>query len=177
TSSSASAGGACTGTGVAPTRIDGVIGISKAYTTRVGGGPFPTEALDQMGEQIRARGNECGAVTGRPRRCGWFDAPLVRYAAMVNGFDSIVLTKLDVLDEMEQIPVCVKYRAGRTEITDMPASTKDVQRIEPVYECLPGWHSSTAGISHFQDLPGAARDYIAFLEKQAGVEVGCISTG
>ena len=177
TSSSASAGGASTGTGVPPTRIDGVIGVSKAYITRVGGGPFPTEALDSWGDQIRNRGNEFGSVTGRPRRCGWFDVPLMRYAAMINGFDSLVVTKLDVLDEMEKIPVCVAYRADGREVADMPATVKGMAAIEPVYECLPGWRSSTFGISSYRELPAPARDYLDFLEKKTGVEVGCISTG
>ena len=116
TSSSASAGGACTGTGVAPTRIQGVLGVSKAYITRVGGGPFPTEAFDGAGDRIRERGKEFGAVTGRPRRCGWFDVPLLRYTANINGFDSLVITKLDVLDEFDQIPVCVGYKIGGREV-------------------------------------------------------------
>src|SRR5690242_3108004 len=157
TSSSASAGGACTGTGVAPTRITGVIGVSKAYITRVGGGPFPTEALDAAGDRIRERGKEFGAVTGRPRRCGWFDVPLLRYTAMLNGVDSMVITKLDVLDELEKIPVCVAYRAGRREVTDIPATTHGLQYVEPVYECLPGWQSSTVGVSRYEDLPQKAR--------------------
>ncbi len=177
TSSSATAGGACTGTGVAPTRISGVIGVSKAYVTRVGGGPFPTEALDGAGEQIRARGNEFGAVTGRARRCGWFDAPLMRYTAAINGFDSLVVTKLDVLDEFEQIPVCVAYRMAGREVAEMPPTVAEVEKIEPVYERLPGWRSSTFGIDSFDDLPPKAKDYLAFLEQQTGVEVGCISTG
>jgi adenylosuccinate synthase len=177
TSSSAAAGGACTGTGVPPTRIHGVIGVAKAYITRVGGGPFPTEALDSWGDQIRNRGNEFGSVTGRPRRCGWFDVPLLRYAAMVNGFDSLVITKLDVLDEMEKIPVCVSYRAGGTEVTDMPPTVKGVAALKPVYECLPGWRVSTFGVSSYDDLPAAAREYLQFLARHTGVEVGCISTG
>ncbi len=177
TSSSASAGGACTGTGVPPTRIDAIVGVAKAYTTRVGGGPFPTEALDAMGEQIRQRGNEFGSVTGRPRRCGWFDIPQVRYAAMLNGLDSLVVTKLDVLDELEKIPVCVTYRSGRHEVTDMPATTAALEAIEPVYECLPGWRTSTVGISNYDELPQAARDYLAYLENRTGVEIGCVSTG
>jgi adenylosuccinate synthase len=177
TSSSASAGGASTGTGVPPTRIQGVIGVSKAYITRVGGGPFPTEALDSWGDQIRNRGNEFGSVTGRPRRCGWFDAPLMRYAAMINGFDSLVVTKLDVLDEMEKLPVCVAYRSGGQEVTDMPATAKGMAALEPVYECLPGWQTSTFGISTYGELPARARDYLDFLEEKSGVEVGCISTG
>jgi adenylosuccinate synthase len=177
TSSSASAGGACTGTGVPPTRIDSIIGVSKAYITRVGGGPFPTEALDSWGDQIRNRGNEFGSVTGRPRRCGWYDVPLMRYAAMINGFDSLIVTKLDVLDEMEKIPVCVGYRLGGREVAGMPATVKEMAALEPVYECLPGWQSSTFGISTYSELPARARDYLDFLENKSGVEIGCISTG
>jgi len=177
TSSSAAAGGACTGTGVPPTRIDQVIGVAKAYITRVGGGPFPTEALDSWGDQIRNRGNEFGSVTGRPRRCGWYDVPLMRYAAMINGFDSLVVTKLDVLDEMEKVPVCVGYRSGGQDVAGMPATVNGMAALEPVYECLPGWRNSTFGISSYGELPVRARDYLDFLEKQSGVEVGCISTG
>jgi adenylosuccinate synthase len=177
TSSSASAGGACTGTGVAPTRIGGVIGVSKAYITRVGGGPFPTEALDGAGDRIRRRGNEFGAVTGRPRRCGWFDAPLLRYTAAINGFDSVVATKLDVLDEFDNIPVCVAYRLAGRELTEMPPTVAQIEKVEPVYESVPGWGSPTFGITSYDELPGRAKDYLAFLESRAGVEIGCISTG
>ncbi len=177
TSSSASAGGACTGTGVPPTRIHAIVGVAKAYTTRVGGGPFPTEALDATGDQIRKRGNEFGSVTGRPRRCGWFDIPQVRYSAMLNGLDSLVVTKLDVMDELEKIPVCVAYRSGRREVTEVPATASALEAIEPVFECLPGWRTSTAGISNYEDLPQQARDYVSYLEKRTGVEIGCISTG
>jgi adenylosuccinate synthase len=177
TSSSASAGGACTGTGVPPTRISGVIGVSKAYITRVGGGPFPTEALDGEGERIRQRGNEFGAVTGRPRRCGWFDAPLLRYTAVINGFDSLVVTKLDVLDEFDTIPVCVGYKIDGQEVREMPALVSEMARVQPVYECLPGWKSTTFGITSFDDLPAKAKDYLAFLENRTGIEVGSVSTG
>ncbi len=177
TSSSASAGGACTGTGVPPNRIDGIIGVSKAYITRVGGGPFPTEALDGAGERIRQRGKEFGAVTGRPRRCGWFDIPLLRYTALINGFDSIVVTKLDVLDEFEKINVCVAYRIDGRDVVDMPPTVREIEKIEPVYECVPGWNSSTFGISSYDGLPARAKDYLAFLEGRMGVEIGCISTG
>jgi adenylosuccinate synthase len=177
TSSSATAGGACTGTGVAPTRISGVIGVAKAYVTRVGGGPFPTEALDGAGERIRERGMEYGAVTGRPRRCGWFDAPLMKYTAAINGFDSLVVTKLDVLDEFDKIPVCVGYRIGGREAVEMPPTVSEVEKIEPIYECMPGWAESTFGISSYADLPAKAKDYLAFLERCTGVEAGCISTG
>jgi adenylosuccinate synthase len=177
TSSSASAGGACTGTGVAPTRIGGVIGVSKAYITRVGGGPFPTEALDNAGDRIRTRGNEFGAVTGRPRRCGWFDVPLLRYTAAINGFDSVVVTKLDVLDEFEKIPVCTGYRINGREIHDMPPTVAEIEKVEPILECLPGWATSTFGVSDYDALPQRARDYLAFLESHTGVEIGCVSTG
>jgi adenylosuccinate synthase len=177
TSSSATAGGACTGTGVPPTRINGVIGVSKAYITRVGGGPFPTEALDGAGDEIRNRGKEFGAVTGRPRRCGWFDAPLLRYTATVNGFDSIVVTKLDVLDSFDRIQVCVGYRIGKNEVCEMPPTVSEIEKLEPVYECLPGWQTSTFGIDSYDALPAKAKDYLAFLESKSGVEVGCISTG
>lgn len=177
TSSSAAAGGACTGTGVAPTRIDGVIGVAKAYITRVGAGPFPSEVLDAAGDRIRERGKEFGSVTGRPRRCGWFDVPLMRYTATINGFDSVVATKLDVLDEFEKIPVCVGYRAGGVLIEEMPATVRELALIEPVFECLPGWGESTFGISDYADLPARAKDYLAFLESRTGVEIGCISTG
>jgi adenylosuccinate synthase len=177
TSSSASAGGACTGTGVPPTRIHGVIGVSKAYITRVGAGPFPSEALDAAGEAIRRRGKEFGSVTGRPRRCGWFDVPLLRYTANINGFDSLVVTKLDVLDEFEEINVCTAYRVDGRELCEMPPTVAAVEKVEPVYESLPGWRCSTFGMSSYADLPARAKDYLAFLEERTGVEAGCISTG
>jgi adenylosuccinate synthase len=177
TSSSAAAGGACTGTGVPPTRVSGVVGVSKAYITRVGGGPFPTESHDDAGAQIRSRGKEFGSVTGRPRRCGWFDVPLLRYTAMVNGFDSLVITKLDVLDELDRIPVCVGYRIGERMTEEMPATSRELESVQPVYECLPGWQTPTAGVSRMEDLPSKARDYLAFLADKSGVEIGCVSTG
>ncbi len=177
TSSSATAGGACIGTGVPPTKIDGVIGVSKAYITRVGGGPFPSEAKDDAGDRIRKAGNEFGSVTGRPRRCGWFDVPLLRYTAMVNGFDSLIVTKLDVLDELDEIPVCVAYKCGIMQTEEMPATNRGQEEIEPVYEMFPGWKQQTRGISRFEDLPDKARNYLAFLEKRTGVEVGSVSTG
>ncbi len=177
TSSSACAGGASTGTGVPPTKIDAVIGISKAYITRVGGGPFPTEALDSKGDLIRNRGHEFGSVTGRPRRCGWFDAPLLKYSAMLNGFETMVVTKLDVMDELEEIPVCVGYKIGGVVTTEMPSTVRELAKAEPVYEVLPGWMSRTEGISDWNELPEAAKRYVTFLEEQTGVEAGCISTG
>jgi adenylosuccinate synthase len=177
TSSSACAGGASTGTGVPPTKIDAVIGISKAYITRVGGGPFPTEALDARGDLIRNRGHEFGSVTGRPRRCGWFDAPLLKYSAALNGFETMVVTKLDVLDELDEIPVCVGYKIGGKRIAEMPATVRELAKAEPVWEVLPGWKSSTEGISEWEKLPAAARRYVTFLEDVTGVEAGCVSTG
>lgn len=177
TSSNATAGGACTGTGVPPTRIHGVIGVAKAYITRVGGGPFPTEAFDGAGDEIRSRGKEFGAVTGRPRRCGWFDVPLMRYTSAINGFDSLVVTKLDVLDAFDRIPVCVGYRSGEQAISDIPPTVAGIEKLEAVYECIPGWGTETFGISSYDQLPSKAKDYIAFLEHRTGVEIGCISTG
>src|SRR3984893_3606411 len=173
TSSSATAGGACTGAGVPPTKIHGVIGVSKAYATRVGSGPFPTELEGEDGERIRKTGNEYGAVTGRPRRCGWFDVPLLRYTAMINGFNSLVITKLDVLDQFDEIPVCTEYRNMKA----MPATFRGLEAAEPVYQTLPGWKSATRGLSSYDDLPPRARDYLRFLSERTGVEVGCISTG
>jgi adenylosuccinate synthase len=177
TSSSATAGGVCTGTGVPPTRIGAVVGVTKAYVTRVGAGPFPTESLNQAGEELRKIGNEFGAVTGRPRRCGWFDVPLLKYTSMLNGFDSLAVTKLDVLDHLEQIPVCVGYHLHGQEVSDMPATAEAMQALEPVYVNRAGWHTPTAGVTRYEDLPQRARDYLEFLEASVGVEIGCISTG
>jgi adenylosuccinate synthase len=177
TSSSAAAGGACTGTGIPPNRIDGIVGVSKAYITRVGAGPFPSEDQGEAGEAIRRAGHEFGSVTGRPRRCGWFDVPLLRYTAMVNGFDSLIITKLDVLDQLAGIPVCVAYRLKGDRIDSMPAQQQALVEVEPVYETRPGWNCSTRGIQRFEDLPEAAKDYIRFLEHSTGVEIGAVSTG
>ena len=177
TSSSAAAGGACTGTGVPPTKIDGIVGVSKAYITRVGAGAFPSEDLTEIGEKIRQAGKEFGSVTGRPRRCGWFDVPLLRYTAEVNGFDSLIITKLDVLDELEEIPVCVAYEVDGKIVTHMPASTRRMEAIKPVYERLPGWKTKTQGIAQIAKLPKAAQAYLKFLEERTGVEIGCVSNG
>lgn len=177
TSSSAAAGGACTGTGVPPTKIDGIIGVSKAYITRVGAGPFPSEDLTSLGEHIRRAGNEFGSVTGRPRRCGWFDVPLLRYTAEVNGFDSLVMTKLDVLDELEEIPVCIAYEVGGRTMKQMPASTRGIEAIKPVFERLPGWKQSTRNVTRLSDLPARAKDYLKFLEEKTDVEIGSVSNG
>jgi adenylosuccinate synthase len=177
TSSSASAGGASIGTGVPPTKIEGIVGVSKAYNTRVGSGPFPTESNDATGDLLRREGNEFGAVTGRPRRCGWFDVPLLKYTAMVNGFDTLFIMKLDVLDILDEIPVCIRYRLHGQEVTEMPATYRALEAIEPVYQMMPGWRTSTRGISRYEELPAEARSYLKFLEDQTGVEVGGVSTG
>ena len=177
TSSSATAGGACTGVGVAPTRIDAVVGVSKAYITRVGAGPFPTEDRAEAGQRLRERGQEFGAVTGRPRRCGWFDVPLLRYTAAINGFASLVVTKLDVLDHLSEIPVCTGYRHNGSAVDAMPPLARVLGEIEPVFTTVPGWNTSTEGLRDYTQLPSAAKAYLQYLEDQVGVEIGCISTG
>jgi adenylosuccinate synthase len=177
TSSNAISGGAATGLGVAPTRISGVVGVTKAYTTRVGSGPFPTEMPDLDAQEVRARGNEFGAVTGRPRRCGWLDLVVLRYAKMVNGIDSLVVTKLDVFDEQPEIKVCVGYRHRGQLITEMPPDVETLSQIEPEYKTLTGWKKPTPGVRDVRDLPTAARDYLNFISDQLGVEIGMISTG
>ena len=177
TSSSATSGGAVIGTGVAPTAIDTVIGVTKAYCTRVGEGPFPSEALDASGESLRARGNEYGAVTGRPRRCGWLDLPLLRYAGMINGISWLVVTKLDVLDELDEIPVCVGYKINGKVTAEIPAHGSGYDGIECVYCMMPGWRTPTQGITRLEKLPQAAREYLAFLEKETGSRIGMVSTG
>jgi adenylosuccinate synthase len=180
TSSNTTAGGASTGTGLAPHRITGVLGIVRTYTTRVGEGPFPTEMLageEEMGQLIRERGREYGAVTGRPRRCGWFDAFATRYAADINGFTSVALTKLDVLDALDEIKVCTGYQINGRPCESFPAVSQDLRRVEPVYTTLPGWKTSTEGITDMHALPAAARSYIEFLSNSIGVEIGLVSTG
>ena len=177
TSSSATSGGAVIGTGVAPTAIDMVIGVTKAYCTRVGGGPFPAEALNEQGDLLRARGNEYGAVTGRPRRCGWLDLPLLRYAGMINGITWLVVTKLDVLDELTEIPVCVGYKINDKKTDEIPAQASGYDKIEGIYENKPGWRTSTQGVTAMEKLPKQARDYLAFLEAASGARVGMVSTG
>jgi len=177
TSSSATAGGAATGTGVGPTAIGTVISVTKAYVTRVGGGPFPTEIHDAAGDQLRARGNEYGAVTGRPRRCGWLDMPLLRYSNHVNSAEWLVVTKLDVLDELQEIPVCVGYEIDGKVTDEVPADVRGLEAIKPVYTTLKGWRQSTEGITDYDKLPQAARDYLAFQERESGARIGMISTG
>ena len=180
TSSSTTAGGAPVGTGLAPHRITGVLGIVRTYTTRVGEGPFPTEMVGgeaELGQLIRERGREYGASTGRPRRCGWFDAFATRYAAELNGFSSVALTKLDVLDALDELKVCTGYRLDGREIDSFPAVAADLRRAEPVFETLPGWKTSTVGTTRLEDLPADARRYVDFISEAVGVEIGLISTG
>ena len=177
TSSSATAGGAAIGTGLSPKLVTGTLGIAKAYTTRVGGGPFPTELLDNTGQYLIKRGNEYGASTGRERRTGWFDAVVVRYSTMLNCFDALALPKLDVLDEFEEIKICTAYRWRNETITDFPYSAHVLEQCEPVYESHPGWKKSTSGITEFDSLPEAAKDYIKRIETLCGAPVSLISTG
>jgi adenylosuccinate synthase len=177
TSSNATSGGVATGLGVAPSRITGVVGVTKAYTTRVGSGPFPTEMVDLDAQEVRARGNEFGAVTGRPRRCGWLDLVVLRYAMMLNGIDSLVVTKLDVFDQQSEIQVCTGYRYKGQPVKEMPPDVETLSKIEPEYKKLPGWQKPTPGIRDVKDLPAAARDYLNFISDQLQVEIGMISTG
>jgi adenylosuccinate synthase len=177
TSSSATAGGASTGTGVGPTAIGTVISVTKAYVTRVGEGPFPTEIHDAAGDHLRAKGNEYGAVTGRPRRCGWLDIPLLRYSNQVNGAEWLVVTKLDVLDELAEIPICVGYEIEGRVTDEIPADVKGLEQIKPVYTTLKGWQCSTEGITEFEKLPQAAREYLHFQERESGAKIGMVSTG
>jgi adenylosuccinate synthase len=177
TSSSATSGGAVIGTGVPPTSISTVIGVTKAYCTRVGEGPFPTELHDAMGDAIRKKGNEFGAVTGRPRRCGWLDLPLLRYSNMINGTEWLVVTKLDVLDDLDEIPVATSYKIDGKESEEIPAEGRGFERIEPVYTKLPGWKKDTTKITSYDDLPSRTKEYLKFVEKQSGAKVGILSTG
>ena len=177
TSSNTTAGGAAVGTGIGPTAIDAVCGVVKAYTTRVGNGPLPTEASAEQGEALRALGDEYGATTGRPRRCGWFDAIVVRYAARINGITDLAVTKLDVLDTIEEIPVCVGYRIGEERVDDMPAGTRALDRIEPVYETLQGWCRPTGDARRLADLPPQARAYLDRIQDLIQVPIRFVSVG
>lgn len=177
TSSNAISGGACTGLGVGPTRINGVAGVTKAYTTRVGSGPFPTEMPDLEAKEVRDRGREYGAVTGRPRRCGWLDLAVLRYAVRLNGISSLIVTKLDVFDTQKEIQVCTGYRFKGSPIKEMPASAEDLAEVKPEYRTLPGWQSDTFGVKDAEKLPRLAVDYLKFISDFLGVEIGMISTG
>jgi adenylosuccinate synthase len=177
TSSSAAAGGACTGAGVGPMRIHGVVGVSKAYATRVGSGPFPTEVFGPESEKIRERGGEYGAVTGRPRRCGWFDVPAARYAARLNGLSGLVITKLDILDHLAEIPVGVQYEYRGAVLADFPPEIDVLEGLQVRYQKMPGWQQSTFGLRDYTQLPSQARDYLTFLSDEVGVKTIIVSTG
>ena len=177
TSSNASAGGATVGSGIGPTRITGVIGILKAYTTRVGSGPFPTELFDEWGEFLRTNGGEFGVTTGRERRCGWFDAPIARYATRINGLTDFFLTKLDVLTGIEEIPVCVAYEIDGQRVEELPANQSDFHHAKPIYENFPGWSEDITGCKTFEELPKNAQDYVLALERMSGTRISAIGVG
>jgi adenylosuccinate synthase len=177
TSSSPTSGGACTGTGIPPNRIDSVIGIVKAYTTRVGNGPFPTELTEEEGEKLRTIGAEFGATTGRPRRCGWFDAFLVAYSKMINGIDSVAVTKLDVLSHFDKIKVCVGYEINGKKLKHFPTSVDQLSKVTPVYETLDGWNQNISDCKIYDELPSRTKDYLNFISSQAGIKIEIISVG
>jgi adenylosuccinate synthase len=177
TSSNPTAGGACAGSGIGPTKITGVVGILKAYTTRVGSGPFPTELLDEDGEKLRTIGGERGVTTGRPRRCGWFDAPIARYATRINGLTDIFLTKLDVLTGWEKIPVCVAYEIDGKRTEELPMTQTEFHHAKPIYEMLPGWSEDISGAKTLEDLPANARSYIKYLEEISGTPISAVGVG
>jgi adenylosuccinate synthase len=177
TSSNTTAGGAAVGSGIGPTAIDAVLGVVKAYTTRVGNGPLPTEADPEAAGRIRELGGEFGATTGRPRRCGWFDAMVVRYAVRVNGLTGLAVTKLDVLDSVPEIPVGVGYRLDGEEIDSIPADLERMDRVKPMYETLPGWQKATGGVRRLADLPAAARAYLDRLQDLAHAPIRYVSVG
>jgi adenylosuccinate synthase len=177
TSSNASVGGVCTGLGVPPRAIGGVLGVAKAYTTRVGEGPLPTELSGPLSERLRESGQEYGASTGRPRRCGWYDAVVVRYSARINGLDALALTKLDVLDGLPEVQLCTGYRTPHGVVTEFPANLRTLASAEPVYETLPGWSAPTKGATRMEELPSEARRYIQRLEEVSGVPCAIVSTG
>jgi adenylosuccinate synthase len=177
TSSNASVGGICTGLGVPPRAISGVLGVAKAYTTRVGEGPLPTELEGALAERLREGGQEYGASTGRPRRCGWYDAVVVRYSARINGLDALALTKLDVLDGLSEVHLCTGYKTSQGTITEFPADLRSLTGAEPLYETMPGWSTPTKGATRVDQLPENARKYIKRLEEVSGVDCAIISTG
>ncbi|MDQ7818313.1 MAG: adenylosuccinate synthase [Melioribacteraceae bacterium] len=177
TSSNPTSGGACTGSGIPPTKISSVIGIVKAYTTRVGLGPFPTELFGNEGEKLREAGVEFGATTGRPRRCGWFDAFLVNYSRMINGIERAAITKLDVLSYLDEIKVCVAYESNGKLLKSYPTDVNKMMQVQPVYETLPGWKCDISNVKHFEDLPANAKEYLSFISHQSGFEISLISVG
>ncbi|HWM15718.1 MAG TPA: adenylosuccinate synthase [Microbacterium sp.] len=177
TSSSATAGGAATGAGIGPNRLDRIVGIVKAYTTRVGSGPFPTELFDEQGEWLRSQGFEFGTTTGRPRRVGWYDAPITRYATRINGFTDLVLTKLDILTGLDEIPVCVAYDVDGVRFDEVPVNQSDYHHAKPILEFFPGWKEDITSARTFDDLPLAAQDYVLALEKMSGTRISVIGVG
>jgi len=177
TSSNPTSGGACTGTGIPPTKITDVFGIVKAYTTRVGNGPFPTELLDEVGEKLRTAGAEFGATTGRPRRCGWFDAFLVKYSSLINGTDTVAITKLDVLSHFQEIKVCTGYELNGKPLKSFPTDVEKLANVKPIYETLPGWNTDITKCGSYGELPEATKNYLSFIAKEAGLKLGIISVG
>ncbi|HOA41499.1 MAG TPA: adenylosuccinate synthase, partial [Halanaerobiales bacterium] len=177
TSSNPTAGGVCTGTGFGPAGIDGVIGVAKAYVTRVGEGPFPTELKNETGDYLREKGHEYGVTTGRPRRCGWFDIPIIKHAVRVNGLTELALTKLDVLTGMEELKVCVGYKYQGEYLSEFPLEQETLFNCEPVYETMAGWSEDISGYTEYEQLPQAARAYIEYIEKESGIPVKIIGTG
>ena len=177
TSSHPTSGGACTGVGIPPTQVTSVFGIVKAYTTRVGLGPFPTEMLGEEGEQLRQWGHEFGATTGRPRRCGWFDAFLVNYSRMINGISKVAITKLDVLSNLDEIKVCVGYELNGKKLNSFPTSVDILDEVTPIYETLPGWETDITEIKNYNDLPAETKDYLGFISEKSGFEICIISVG
>ncbi len=177
TSSHPTAGGCCTGLGVPPTDVNRVLGIAKAYCTRVGNGPFPTELDNQAGERLRQKGSEFGATTGRPRRCGWLDLVALRYTSMINGFSELAITKLDILSGMDELKVCTQYRYDGKKTPRFPSEPQTLEQVTPIYETLPGWSDDISAVRHIQDLPAEARDYLAFIADYLDVDVGMVSNG
>jgi len=177
TSSNPTAGGACTGLGIPPTSVSSIVGVVKAYTTRVGNGPFPTELHDETGESLRRLGHEFGATTGRPRRCGWFDAVAMRYSSIINGIEQIAVTKLDVLDQSDEIRICVGYEVGGKRLKHFPTDLATLEHVTPVYESFPGWKTPLAGITRFDDLPSSAKSYLRELARLIGARLWLVSVG
>lgn len=177
TASNTIAGNACTGAGIGPTLIDSVVGVAKAYTTRVGEGPFPTELKDEMGERIRRKGGEYGATTGRPRRCGWFDAVVVNHAIRINGIQEIAITKLDVLNDFDKVKICVGYRVNGETLNHVPSHLKTLERVEPIYEELEGWRSDIRRAKEISDLPIQAQNYLKRIEELIQVKITMVSVG
>ena len=177
TSSNPTAGGACTGSGVGPRRMENIVGVVKAYTTRVGAGPFPAEQLNEIGDYLRNTGHEFGTVTGRPRRCGWLDTAVVKYAAMLNSLDYLAITRLDILDDLDTIKICTGYKYKGQQLKEYPASLDVLENVEPIYEDMPGWKTSISNCKSYDELPEAARHYVERISELVGVPLGIVSVG